>query len=434
MKKAIVVVSLGYRPFFFWSRPSLQAYAKNIGADFLVIDRLSLPESVMQSLARRKSRRPHLRAYVQKMFSLWETLGIYDRVILLDDSCLALPSAPDLFAAVPEEAIGGFDESSKSDYISHLRDNQFMTERRGVGAGVYFNTGVLCVSTQHKELFSAATLVENIDLFESAYPDQAYLNALLRQRSIAVHRLPESWNFTPIADYRDPRERDSFTLSQKEVECCLRQHILHITGFFKRRHMLIPWLVQELSLPKPIESHTDAAPNVALWWFGGMDRTYQGTPNFRSARWRTVRAGLQRDKLWQDKADGMAILPEARLRRFLTPWKPPLAHKPCFRDFIKRTQISVVHAWGWDAAVSVLPLQKSLAFPLVITVLDSDILHGDKIHQISERVWRSVALFFAETPRAARQLAAAGVPENRIVPCNSGIALEWAYDEARSKK
>ena len=133
MNRAIVTICCGdfYRQMAAISHPTIKAYADKLGADFIVWDdygRHSMP-------------------HYQKL-ELGKLLRQYNRVLYLDTDILVRDDAPDIFAIVPEDALGA------------LEEGQYYSDRKGwalkfmqsIGYdprdwnGRYYNAGVLVLS------------------------------------------------------------------------------------------------------------------------------------------------------------------------------------------------------------------------------------------------------------------------------------------------
>ncbi|MFW5642261.1 MAG: hypothetical protein ACOCY0_05800, partial [Roseicyclus sp.] len=106
-KRAIVVVSIGNRPWLDASLSTIRPYAETCGADLLV--RRDLPDGALAKIRTMPAKpgRPNKAAYACKTYFAWEALSDgYDRVLMLDDTCCVAADAPDIFDATPRGHLG----------------------------------------------------------------------------------------------------------------------------------------------------------------------------------------------------------------------------------------------------------------------------------------------------------------------------------------
>src|SRR6516225_7723638 len=117
-RRAIIVVSIGaqHRGFYSLTRRSIEQYAGRIGAAMLNID--SLPSGLVDAvrdLSNASVRDPL--PYVAKCWAIYDALGSFERVALLDSTCVVQRECADLFDLVPPGSVGGFDESKMNDFM-----------------------------------------------------------------------------------------------------------------------------------------------------------------------------------------------------------------------------------------------------------------------------------------------------------------------------
>lgn len=238
-KLAIIVLSLGYRPFSSETVPTIASYAEKINAELLLERGFSLDWKIRLRLKMARRGRGNLAAYVQKMISIGRALREFDRVLLLDDSCVINPRAPDIFSLVQLGSIAAYPESENPAWLAPKIDCKFIREKRGVEISEYFNTGVLLVDAAFQDVFSIGNVVAELDLFESSYPDQSYLNYMIKKRHIDVFKLSNKWNFMPIENYADSQKRDLASLPADFLQEVLVKNIVHVTGYYRNREKII---------------------------------------------------------------------------------------------------------------------------------------------------------------------------------------------------
>lgn len=122
MRNAIVTITIGdkYKEIASRTHTSMKQYANKIEADFIVITEQRINKTT-----------PHW-----EKFQLYDILGIYDRVIFLDTDIIVREYCPNIFNIVPYDSIGAMNEHKYSGNI-----------------GNYYNTGVIVLSSCHKNVF-----------------------------------------------------------------------------------------------------------------------------------------------------------------------------------------------------------------------------------------------------------------------------------------
>jgi hypothetical protein len=187
MKKAVVTICCG--PFFerlaAITHATIQAYADKLGADFIVwreYGRHSLP-------------------HYQKL-EIGELLDRYDRVLYLDTDVLVRDDTPDLFALVPEDKLGMLVEG---DYVAreHITIQYMLAMRFDAGQwdGKYYNSGVMVLSRQHRDLFAQP------EVETDHFKEQTHLNLMIARTRTAVFPLPYRFNRMYFMDWFYGEER-----------------------------------------------------------------------------------------------------------------------------------------------------------------------------------------------------------------------------------
>lgn len=116
----------------------------------------------------------------------------YDRVLYVDTDILVREDTPDLFALVPDGELGVFDESPYDE-----RERKFVHFLVSLGYDTsswdrrYFNTGVMVLSKNHRNLFVPPK--QEID----HYREQSYLNLMIPLTQTKVFPLPFRFNRVP---------------------------------------------------------------------------------------------------------------------------------------------------------------------------------------------------------------------------------------------
>jgi hypothetical protein len=246
-KIAILVLSVGNRKFNTFTLQSIQTYATKIGASLIVEKRVKLNFKILIKCKAMKFNRKNIECYIQKAISIYNALYEYDRVLLLDDSCLITNEAPSIFDIVPLNHIAAYPESEHIEYKSHKYDRDFIFKKRKITIDDYFNTGVLLVDSTNRDIFSPENVYKNLDLFESNYPDQAFFNYMINAKKVNMKSLSENWNYMTVIDYTDKSDRDLKNLPEAYLEDMCKQYFIHVTGYYKYRENIIEQIFKKLT-------------------------------------------------------------------------------------------------------------------------------------------------------------------------------------------
>lgn len=171
---AVVTITMGeHAKLAHLTHPTIKAYADKIGADFVVIkDRL-----ISQTT-------PHW-----EKFQIYHMLSHYKRIIYLDTDIIVRDDCPNLFEVVPENKLGVFNEGPFTDRrgAMQLAAEQYQTKLDDWD-GVYFNSGVMVVSRQQRDIF----VKPSEEIFN--FYEQSYLNLRAHKLRIELHKLNYNFN------------------------------------------------------------------------------------------------------------------------------------------------------------------------------------------------------------------------------------------------
>lgn len=165
---AVVTLCIGnaYEEIAKVSHPTIEAYAKKIGAAFEVITERKLT----------KDQEP----IGYEKYQLLGLLDKYERIIFIDTDVIVRPDCPNLFRFVPEKWVGAFNEG---DFLN--RKGAIATVSRELGIGIhkenewgerYYNTGVLVIDRFHRNLLELPRKLVN------HFYEQTYFNLVLNRR------------------------------------------------------------------------------------------------------------------------------------------------------------------------------------------------------------------------------------------------------------
>jgi hypothetical protein len=193
MRVALVMLSLGERPWLpiagFW----MERYCRRCGYDFIFVDK-----PLLRGLMPGNFDRFQTYGRVQKL-GIGRLFNAYDRVIQIDDSCLIAPDTPPLAEIVPPDAIGCLVEGR------HLPAERF-AQYAAVHQRIYgrqsplpperfFNSGVAIYSKRHAPLFDAATIPWDKVRADTQFPTQGYLGDRAETAGFPLFDLGPNYNF-----------------------------------------------------------------------------------------------------------------------------------------------------------------------------------------------------------------------------------------------
>ena len=189
--RAVVVLSIGARPFTQFSRPLLEAYAGRTRADLHVVDSL---EHV--SLRAYRARLEHTLRFL-KLPLIEHYLRRYNRVLYLDDDVLVGPRTPDLFAAIPCKRLGVVVERHKpqSWHAMHWRVacGLYGVDSCAPNAWSLFNSGLMLLSqSTHAPLVAGWTRWQ---LTCRVLCDQLFFNAAAARARTCIADLGSNFNY-----------------------------------------------------------------------------------------------------------------------------------------------------------------------------------------------------------------------------------------------
>lgn len=130
------------------SRPSLQQYAERVGADYheLTSDRPAIPVYPVWDKFR-----------VEKLFDF------YDRIVYIDADVIVRPTAPDLFALVPDTHVGKHDDLQfmSAGFAWFYAEVEELCRSQGYTLPIIppwmLNSGVWIASRRHRDCFKPMT-------------------------------------------------------------------------------------------------------------------------------------------------------------------------------------------------------------------------------------------------------------------------------------
>ncbi len=247
-RRAVAVISVGRRPWLPRNLPTMRRYAERCGADFHLVTSLPSPEEFPFPDMPDSPGRPHKRVYAAKSYVPWWLVRQqgYDRVLMLDDSCIVSPDAPDIFATVAPNRCGYTKTNKDHAAISFAAIEKFVSEhglaRVSLDPGKYMNSGVVLYDRRFIGAFNRKNIIAARELLYAKYPHQTLLYYLLAARQVKMKRLPGQFNAMP----RDMA--GNFLVEARELpDEIAPAHIYHITGGFRHRQAIIEALANRLA-------------------------------------------------------------------------------------------------------------------------------------------------------------------------------------------
>ncbi|MFA5526190.1 MAG: hypothetical protein WC992_05135 [Acholeplasmataceae bacterium] len=177
------------------TRKTTALYAARIGAAHVVLD---VPRVCMTGPGQYKYGR-------FEKYQLFDVLGEYDRVLMLDADVLITSYAPNVFDLVPENAVGLVREDVSLHKAPALL-GEALAEKAYAEQGLgklahwregYANSGVIVASKQHRDVFRVDDwLRRKIKLgVPGQHKEQQTTNWLVARANVSVCWLPGLWNY-----------------------------------------------------------------------------------------------------------------------------------------------------------------------------------------------------------------------------------------------
>jgi lipopolysaccharide biosynthesis glycosyltransferase len=167
------------------THPQMMAYAKRMGADFRVIE---VPDSMSSQCCWEK-------------YQIVRFLRDYDRVLYLDTDVFVKDGAEDIFAVVPADKFGAYNElPNKRDFVNMIYAS-FLHEI-GVNGGSekrylaapYFNAGVMLASRGHENAFMYPGHPAAYEHDWDYYGDQSAMNFNVERFSVPSMDITSRFN------------------------------------------------------------------------------------------------------------------------------------------------------------------------------------------------------------------------------------------------
>jgi lipopolysaccharide biosynthesis glycosyltransferase len=178
---------------------SFKSYSDKIGADFVIINKKLLNLEY-----------PHF-----EKFQLYNLLDKYDRILYIDTDAIILPNCPNIFKLVKENYFGALFEENFQNRDDEIKDFQ---DRFGdIGwKKRYFNSGVMVISRQHKEVFNYKKGISK----GKSFKDQTQLNYNVNKLKIPIFNIGLKFNHIMAIKHL-----------KKMIDTRFRSYIIHYAGY-----------------------------------------------------------------------------------------------------------------------------------------------------------------------------------------------------------
>ena len=228
-KYIILTINIGNRPYIKYTGKFMENYAKKVNADFKIITSYKLKKKY--KIGRSWNNNNYV--YLLKCKLIYDYLQKYDKILLLDDTVLINPNTPDLFEMI-ENGIAGFNEGKQEFRTSMVYDKKFIKKKINyeIDINKYINAGVLIFTKEYDYICDN----ENIDkynlLFQSRWPEQAYLNYMIQKTNANLICLDEKFNKMRVTKHnKEPFHKKTIKI---ETDYVLNSGNLmwHLTSYY----------------------------------------------------------------------------------------------------------------------------------------------------------------------------------------------------------
>lgn len=248
-KRAILVLSVGDRPWVSSACLTWQNYADKCNADLIVERELpSLEEFPLDELPD-KPGRANKRAYACKAYLPWKYLKKgYEQVLMLDDTCCVSKEADNIFELAPKDCVAltrtGVEHALESfRYIVERAKKEKLPFINNFNTLDYGNTGVVLYNKSNIDALSPEKIIKASSLLFNKLPHQTLFYYLMRTGKVPFKMLSGDFNKVPGINA-------GITLDErknlKEIGDLFDENIqiYHITGMSRNRRSLIEDIVK----------------------------------------------------------------------------------------------------------------------------------------------------------------------------------------------
>ena len=229
------------------THPTIEAYAKKIGAYFLVITERKISQTT-----------PHW-----EKGQIYDLLNEYRRILYVDTDILIRDDCPNVFALVPESMLGMFNEAPFCDRSRELMIEICKAYEKTLPhwSGKYFNSGLMVISQAHKQVFKKPEK----EVF--SFYEQSFLNVQIASLNIPMFELPYHFNRMTCVDAYTGESR-------------LASYIVHYAGA-PTIQTVIDLARQDLETWRAMRGHYHFQRHIHVIVSGGLGDQVQAEPAIR---------------------------------------------------------------------------------------------------------------------------------------------------------
>jgi len=228
MRTAIVVITLGERPWFGYALHWLNHFCDRFGFDIIVY-RQPLIENI--------------RASSFQTFGRCQKLGIghlfdqYDCIIQVDDTCLISPVSQNIVNLVPRDAIGCYVEGEDHKRYARYQLSHQAAYGRSTPLPLdrFYNNGMAIYFRSHARLFDQQAIPWDVVLSDPMFPTGGYLSHRADVLGYGLHDLGMKYN------YPGSMINQLETIETNEI------YVFHLTSFFS--------MAQRMQYARKIHQH-----------------------------------------------------------------------------------------------------------------------------------------------------------------------------------
>lgn len=203
--------------------------------EFPSADEFPLPE-----LPRRPGR-DNKRAYACKTFLAWKYLKKgFDRVAIVDDTCVIRAGTPNFFELVPFGSCGytrtSFEHAEESFQVIEKFRSEHALEPIEFRPTLYMNSGFLVYDRTMQEALRPEEILFAKDLLFARFPHQTLTYYLLQRGKIPQFELPKVFNTMPAFSLSAEARKELSDIGphfQAEV------FVYHLSAFYRHRAKLL---------------------------------------------------------------------------------------------------------------------------------------------------------------------------------------------------
>ena len=242
MTKAVVMISLGVRPWLAHTLTGAKAYAQRCGADFFLEDTEPSHEEFPLPYLPDSPGRPNKIAYAMKCYVPWKYLSQgYERVLVVDDTCCFNPGAKSLFDIVPSGTTGIRPTNKEHAERSYKFIRKKARKHAEIDAvefdlDYYLKSSVVLYDKSAMPALAPDQVIPAAPLLFASHPHQTLLFFLFLKWRPPVSQYPGHFNKIPGFALS---KQERFAIANIKPYLSSKISIYHITGGYRHREALI---------------------------------------------------------------------------------------------------------------------------------------------------------------------------------------------------